>query len=169
MMLDTMTLTKAVAALCGSLLILLLSHWVAEELYHVELSDVQSYVIAIEEDDVEIVEVEEVDFLEVYASAEADKGERLFRQCSACHKLQDGVNGTGPHLYAILGREKASVEGFGYSSALAEMAGDWTLENLNEFIENPRNYVPGTTMAYAGLKKIEDRAHLISYLDSVDN
>ncbi|MCY4304808.1 MAG: cytochrome c family protein [Aestuariivita sp.] len=168
-MLDTMTLTKAVGALCGSLLILLLSNWAAEELYHVELRDAQSYVIAIEDEEIEIVEVEEVDFSEVYALAEADKGERLYRQCSACHKIDDGVNGTGPHLYGIVGRKKASVEGFGYSGALAEMTGDWTPENLNRFIENPRDYVPGTTMAYAGLKKIEDRANLISYLDGVDD
>ena len=163
---DTMTFTKAAAGLCGALLIFLLGSWAAEELYHVELKGEASYVVetGVEESAEEVVEV---DFATVLAAAEVDKGARLFRQCSACHKLEAGANGTGPYLTGIVGRAKASSEGFGYSDTLASMGGDWTPENLNGFLESPRNYAPGTSMSYSGMRKIEDRANLIAYLATI--
>ncbi|MCE8006054.1 cytochrome c family protein [Aestuariivita sp.] len=168
-MLDTMTFTKAAAGLFGALLVFLLGSWAAEELYSVESHGQQAYVIEVDDGSAETAEVEEVDFATVLASAEVDKGARLFRQCSACHKLEQGANGTGPYLYAIVGRPKASSEGFGYSDALASLDGVWTPENLSDFLESPRNYAPGTSMSYSGMRKIEDRANLIAYLDSLDD
>lgn len=169
-MLDTMTFTKTLGAFCGALLILLLAKWGAEELYHMGgHGDVeQAYVIdtGAEEEEVEVAE--EVSFDELLASADVGRGARQFNKCAACHKVEDGANGTGPHLYGVVGREKASVAGFGYSGAL-DAAEAWTPENLSAFIENPREYAPGTTMAFAGLRDAQDRADLIAYLDSVDN
>ena len=93
-----------------------------------------------------------------------------FKKCSACHKAEDGANSTGPFLYGVVGRDKGSAAGFGgYSSTLTSMEGDWTVEDLNGFITKPKDYAPGTTMAFAGLKKAQDRANLIAYLDSLDN
>lgn len=166
-MLDTMTFTKVAAGLCGALLVFLLGKWAAEEIYHVELHGEASYVIETGSDDTAAAEVEEVDFGALLASADVDKGARLFRQCSACHKLEAGANGTGPYLHNIVGRAKATSEGFGYSDTLAGMGGDWTPENLNGFLESPRNYAPGTTMSYSGMRKIEDRANLIAYLATI--
>jgi cytochrome c len=166
-MLDTMTFTKAAGAVCGALLIFLLGKWAADELYHVEAHGDQAYVIETGEDEVETAEVEEVDFATVLASAEVDKGARLFRQCSACHKLEQGANGTGPYLYGVVGRAKAAVDGFNYSDTLASMGGEWTPENLSGFLESPRNYAPGTSMGYAGMRDIEDRANLIAYLATI--
>ncbi|QBF33488.1 cytochrome c family protein [Thalassococcus sp. S3] len=165
-MLDTMTFTKVAGGLCGALLVFLLGQWAAEELYHVGGHGEQAYVIETGTEEV-AEEVEEVDFEVLLASAEADRGARLFRQCSACHKLEDGANGTGPHLYGVVGREKASVDGFGYSDTLAGMDGAWTPENLSGFLESPRNYAPGTSMGYSGMRDIEDRANLIAYLGSI--
>ncbi len=96
-------------------------------------------------------------------------GERLWRACQACHKLEDGANGTGPHLYGVVGRAVGSVDGFGYSGALSEVAEVWSPEALNGFLENPREWAPGTAMAYRGMSDIEDRANLIAYLDSIDD
>jgi cytochrome c len=173
-MLDTMTITKAFGAFCGALLILLLGGWAAESLYAVRApeDEPRGYVIIEEGADTEMAaaeeeEVEEVAFADVYANADAGAGERLWRQCQACHALEDGVNGVGPHLYDVVGREKHSVEGFNYSDALLELDGAWTPENLSAFIENPREYAPGTAMSYAGLSDVEDRANLIAYLDTV--
>ncbi|WP_050929070.1 c-type cytochrome [Aestuariivita boseongensis] len=166
-MLDTMTFTKAAGGLFGALLIFLLGSWAAEELYHVDGHGEQAYVIDTGEEETETAETEEVDFATVFASAEADKGARLFRQCSACHKLEDGANGTGPHLFGVVGREKGTVDGYGYSDTLASMGGAWTPENLSGFLESPRDYAPGTSMGYAGMRKIEDRANLIAYLATI--
>ncbi|MEL7260948.1 MAG: c-type cytochrome, partial [Pseudomonadota bacterium] len=110
----------------------------------------------------------QVAFADVFAAADAGAGARIFRQCSACHKLEDGANGTGPHLYGVVGRDIGAVADYGsYSGALSEVAEVWTPENLNGFLESPRSWAPGTSMGYNGLRDIEDRANLIAYLDSI--
>jgi cytochrome c2 len=93
-------------------------------------------------------EVVEIAFADVYATADAGAGERLWRQCQACHALNPGQNGVGPYLHGVVGRPKHSAEGFSYSDALLSQDGDWTPENLAAFLENPRGYAPGTAMAY---------------------
>ncbi len=173
-MFDTMTMTKTVGAFCGMLLIFLLGNWAAETIYHGGAGGHgddhhQAYSIDTGEDDhggeEEIAVV--VDFADVYAVATADEGEGLFRACRACHKLEDGANGTGPHLYGVVDRAVSSVDGFSYSGALVEVVETWTPEELNAFLENPRSYAPGTKMAYNGMKDIADRANLIAYLASI--
>lgn len=168
-MLDTMTFTKAAGGLFGALLVFLLGSWAAEELYHVEGHGEQAYVIDTGAGEEIVEDVEAIDFATVYASAEADKGARLFRQCSACHKLEAGANGTGPYLHGVVGRAKAAVDGFNYSDTLASMGGEWTPENLSGFLESPRNYAPGTSMGYSGMRDVEDRANLIAYLATITN
>jgi len=80
----------------------------------------------------------------------------------------DGTDGTGPHLNDVVDRAKAAVAGFGYSEAILAMADQaWTPENLNAFLENPKGYMPGLKMSFAGLPKVEDRANVIAYLASV--
>ncbi|MBE1296140.1 c-type cytochrome [Phycobacter azelaicus] len=168
-MFDTMTLTKATAGFCGAFLVFLLGKWAAEELYHVESHGQASYVIEVEEAGGAAEEMEEVSFDELMASADVGKGARVYKKCAACHKLEAGENATGPYLYGVVGRPKAAADGFGYSGALAAMSGDWTPENLDAFLERPSAYVPGTTMSFSGLRKIEDRVNLIAYLDSLDD
>lgn len=167
-MLDTMTFTKAAGGVCGALLVFLLGKWAAEELYHVEAHGEASYVIEVESGE-ETAEVEEVDFATVLASASVEDGAKVFRKCSACHKLEAGENGTGPYLYGVVGRPKGAADGFSYSETLASMGGEWTPENLSDFLERPSSYAPGTSMSFAGLRKIEDRADVIAYMDSLDD
>ena len=115
-MFDTMTLTKIAAALCGSLLVFLFALWLAESLYHVGGDshgghNEAAYVI---EDDTETAEepMEEVNFEIILASANPEKGVKVFSKCKACHKIADGANGTGPHLYNVVVRESASITGY---------------------------------------------------------
>ncbi len=170
-MFDTMTFTKIAGSLCGALLIFLLGKWAAEELYHAGgHGGEQSYVIDTGAEEEPAEDTAAVPFEEVFASADAGAGARVFRQCSACHKAEDGANGVGPHLYGVVGREVGAADGYSnYSGALSEVADVWTPENLNGFLENPREYAPGTSMGYNGLRSVEDRANLIAYLDSLDN
>ncbi|NIZ60928.1 cytochrome c family protein [Sedimentitalea sp. CY04] len=168
-MFDTMTITKAAAALCGALLVLLLGKWAAEGLYHVESHGEAAYVIEIEEAG-EQEAVAEVSFDELMASADVGKGAKVFKKCSACHKLDDGNNSTGPFLYGVVGRPIASADGFGYSGALSGMSdGTWTAEELDAFLTKPSSYASGTSMSFSGLKKQKDRVNLIAYLDSLDD
>ena len=168
-MLDTMTITKAFGSLWGAMLVLLLGGWAAEGLYNVDRhgeDHVRGYVIIQEEADMAELEQEvvEIAFADVYAAADAGAGERLWRQCQACHALNPGQNGVGPYLHGVVGRPKHSAEGFSYSDALLSQDGDWTPENISAFLENPRGYAPGTAMAYNGMSDVEDRANLIAYL-----
>lgn len=169
-MLDTMTLTKVVGGFCGAFLIFLLGGFAAEFIYHeAESHDGehhQAYTIDTGGDEEPAEAEEELPFAEVFAAADPAAGERLWRQCQACHKVEDGANGTGPHLYGIVGRDVASVADYAYSGALTEVAEVWTPENLSGFIANPREYAPGTKMGYNGLKDIEDRANLIAWLET---
>lgn len=173
-MFDTMTMTKTVGALCGTLLIFLLAGWAADSIYQTssgsDHDEAQAYVIAVEGDEAtEVVVDEGPAFEEVYATADAGAGEGLWRTCRACHALEAGQNGTGPYLYGVVGRDVGTAQGFGYSGALTAVADVWTPENLNLFLENPKGYAPGTAMGYNGMRKIEDRANLIAYLDSLDD
>ena len=176
-MFDTMTITKAGGALCGSLLIFLLGAWAAETIYHVGDSGhgghgeehAQGYLIEVETEEVEVAEEEEIDVEVLMASASAADGEGLWRNCRSCHALEPGVNGTGPSLYGVVDRAVGSEAGFGYSGALVAVADTWTEENLFYFLENPKGWAPGTAMNYNGLRKATDRANLIAYLDSLDD
>lgn len=170
-MFDTMTFTKILGSFAGALLIFLLGGWVAEIIYHSGggyEDRAQGYLIEVAESEAEPEEEEEVvPFEEVYASADASAGEGLFRACGACHALDDGANGVGPHLYDLVGRDVGMVAGFSYSGALSEAADVWTPENISAFIENPRTYAPGTSMGYNGMRDVQDRADLIAYLETI--
>lgn len=104
------------------------------------------------------------------ASASAENGAKIFRKCHACHNAEKGAGAkVGPDLWNIVNADRASREGFSYSSAMKEKEGNWTYEALNEFLHKPRDYVPGTKMAFAGLKKVEDRADVIAYLRTLSD
>jgi cytochrome c len=168
-MFDTMTLTKVTASLCGALLFFLVGGWAADALYSPKTGGhgeemAQAYSIDTGEAEAEEVVEEGPDFVTVFASADAAAGEKVFGKCKACHKL-DGSNGTGPHLNGIVNKAKHSSEGFSYSDAAMAVVGQvWTPENLNAFLTNPKAYLPGTKMSFAGLPDVEDRANLIAYL-----
>ncbi|MFV0382599.1 c-type cytochrome [Paracoccus sp. (in: a-proteobacteria)] len=178
-MFNTMTVTKAAGALIGALLFLLLANWAASGLYTVGGAGhggegeehAQAYTIPVEESGdggAAEVEEEQIDFAALMAQADPAKGEKDFGKCKACHKL-DGGDATGPHLNGIVGRPVASVASFGYSDAMHAHAGEapeWTPEALQEFLANPRGVVKGTKMSFTGLKKPQDRADLISYLET---
>ena len=101
--------------------------------------------------------------------AEADPemlkaGEKAFKKCKACHKLDEGKNGVGPSLHNIVGKDIGSVDGYKYSEALLGMDGVWDATALDAFLTKPKDFAPGTKMSFPGVKKEEDRAAIILYL-----
>ncbi|MDX1574808.1 MAG: cytochrome c family protein [Kiloniellales bacterium] len=100
------------------------------------------------------------------AAADAGAGEKVAKKCTSCHTFdQGGANKIGPNLWNTINRPIASVDGYKYSDALQGMADDsWTFDNLDAFLEKPKDFAPGTKMTFAGLKKPEDRADLILYM-----
>jgi cytochrome c len=104
--------------------------------------------------------------LAMVATADVEQGKKVAKACLACHKFEKGApNGVGPNQWGLIGRKKESVEGFKYSGTLSAQGGDtWTYAELNKFLEKPKAYAPKTKMAYAGVKKPEDRAALLAYM-----
>jgi cytochrome c len=101
-----------------------------------------------------------------YASytGDAAKGKRVFAQCMTCHAVQEGRNNVGPSLYGIVGRESGTIPGFKYSEANLNSNVTWTEENLFTYLEKPTDFIPGTIMAFPGLRNPQDRADVIAYL-----
>ncbi|MBF9032709.1 c-type cytochrome [Rhodobacterales bacterium HKCCE2091] len=170
-MFDTMTITKIGGGFLGAVLVFMLGGWAASGLYSTEPSagghgeeHVPGYSIEVASSDAPASDEPAVPFADVYAAADPDAGARVWRQCQACHAL-DGANGVGPHLDGVVGRDIASVDGFGYSDALLALEGNWDPEHISEFILSPRNYAPGTAMSFNGLSDVEDRANVIAYIE----
>jgi len=178
-MFNTNNLIKFGAS-AAALLILLFANWAASSMYKVaedaghgehgeeDHGPTRGFVIAMaEEADAGAEEAAvEVSFADVYAAADPAEGESAFRKCQSCHKLGDGENGTGPHLFGVLDRPIGGVDGFAYSDDLAGNGGTWTPEELNVWLEDPKAYAPGSKMVLK-TKDIEDRANLIAYLATI--
>jgi cytochrome c len=91
-------------------------------------------------------------------------GEKVFRKCKSCHYVDQEKNKTGPHLVNIIGRAAGSVDGFKYSKAMKDSGLTWDEATLAEFLKKPKDYLKGTKMAFAGLRKDTEIADLIAYL-----
>jgi cytochrome c len=112
--------------------------------------------------------VAEPPIAELLKVADAGVGQAQVKACQACHSFEKGCpNKVGPHLWGVVNRPVGSSEGFSYSEALKAYGGNWDYAKLNEFLTNPKLAVKGTKMAYAGIKKGEDRAAVIAYLRSL--
>ena len=104
--------------------------------------------------------------LGMIATADIAKGEKVAKACMACHTFtKGGKNGVGPNLWGVVGGPKQHMADYKYSGALAKSAGaTWTLGEINKYLTKPKDYAPGNKMAFAGVKKAEDRAALLAWL-----
>ena len=116
--------------------------------------------------DEEPVQREIVDIAALLSTGDLAHGEKVFKKCSACHSIKSGGgNKIGPALYNVVGRKIGVLDDYKYSKALAEYEKNWSFEELNGFLLKPKDWIKGTKMAYAGLRKEKDRASVILYLN----
>jgi cytochrome c len=165
---DSFELNKFGGALLASVLVILGIHNLGNVIYANHAPEKPAYWVEVEEEAggaSAVIEVAELDVSALLAGGDAGKGAKVFKKCAACHTSNDGgANKVGPNLYNIVGREKASAAGFGYSNTLKDLGGTWGYDDLRLFLENPKKFAKGTNMAFGGLKKTSQQADLIAFL-----
>ena len=143
---------------------------VAGEAFHSERPETMGYPIeGVAQEGGEGAEAEQP--IAVYlASADPAKGEQLFKKCASCHSAdKGGGNKVGPNLYGVVGSPKARIAGFNYSGPMKSKGGDWSYDELNAFIQNPKAHIPGTIMAFAGIPQAGERADLLTYMRTLND
>ncbi len=109
-----------------------------------------------------------VPILALITTANIDAGKKLSKKCAACHSFNaGGPNKVGPNLWNVLNREIGKVDSYKYSKALTAFGGEWNYSSLNKFLIKPKEYIKGTKMNYAGLRKEKDRANILLWLRSL--
>ena len=139
---------------------------VTNGMFHGERPETMGYVVegVVEEGGDEEAEMT---MAMAFPSVTVEQGEAVFRRCASCHTINEGgANGIGPNLWGMIGRDIASVPGFGYSDALSGMDGSWNFDNMSAWLARPAAFAQGTTMSFAGLSDPLDRAAVILYLNA---
>lgn len=168
---DSFELNKVLGAVLGTCLFILALNITAGAVFSAPKPAKPGYDIAVQEQPAGggggAAPAQDEPIEKLLASADVGKGENSAKKCQACHTYNKGEpNRVGPNLYGVVGRDRASVAGFNYSAAMKAKGGKWTVEDLNHFLTNPRGFIPGTSMTFAGLPKGSERADLIAYLNS---
>lgn len=168
---------KLFASILLAGLIAMLSGFIAEKVYDAKLPeetpifvDTAAFETAAAGGVVEEPKIEPV--VPLLASADPDRGARLVRACTACHTFEKGgpTRAVGPNQWGVVGDHFAHAADFAYSDALLARKDEyWTYEALNLFLTRPGDFIPGTKMNYAGMRKVEDRADLIAWLRLQDD
>ena len=168
---DSFELNKILGAVLGTCLVLLALNITANALFAPHKPAKPGYDIAVQEAPAAgkpgQPAAPEEPIAKLLASADAGRGEASAKKCVACHTFGKGEpNRVGPNLWGIVGRAKASVAGFNYSAAMKGKGGNWTIEELNTYLLNPKAMVPGTNMNFAGIPRGSERADLLTFLNS---
>ena len=166
---DSFEVNKIIAAVLVTVLLVFGIGKISDLIFHIEKPDVQGYKVEIKVGDATAVQAStesQVDISALLALGNVELGQKVFKKCAACHSVaEDGKNKIGPKLYNIVGRATGSISDYKYSKALASYGKEWTFEELNGFLIKPSSWIKGNKMGFAGLKKDEDRASVILYLN----
>jgi cytochrome c len=173
---NSFELNKILGAILGTCLILLALNIAAGAVFAPQKPAKPGFDIAVKESGGEqgaaaAAKEPEQPIETLLAKASVEKGQSAAKQCQACHTFEKGgPNRVGPNLWNIVGSQRGEARGgFNFSAAMKGKGGTWTFDELNKFLANPRSYIPGTAMTFAGLSKPDQRADVIDYLHTLSD
>ena len=170
-------MNKIIVSIVLAIILVLGINKITDAIFYIEKPEKSAYQVAevttvasTTSDEESSTNSESGNIMDLFASTNAAEGAKIFKKCAACHSITEGgANKIGPALWGVLGRPAASVPGYKYSKAMAAHGKNWSFEEMNGFLTKPKDWIKGTKMSFAGLKKAEDRAAVILYMNENTN
>tara|TARA_B100000029_G_scaffold11933_1_gene12661 strand:- start:486 stop:1007 length:522 start_codon:yes stop_codon:yes gene_type:complete len=164
-------MTKIIVSIALAVILIVGINKIADTIYEVEKPEKSAYQITVasqtEESEDSASSDKPGDIMALLASANISEGEKVFKRCASCHSVsKGGKNKIGPALWGVIGRQAGALTDYKYSKSLIAYGKKWSFEEMNGFLTKPKEWIPGTKMAFAGLKNEKDRASLILYMNS---
>ena len=172
---DSFEINKILGAVLATCIVLLVTNFAANAWFAPHPLEKPGFAIAAKEETgggKEPAKAEPSEPIEkLLQTASAEKGQAAAKVCQTCHTFEkNGPNRVGPNLYGVVGDHKGEGRNnFNFSAAMKGKGGTWTYDDLNAFLTNPKAFIPGTAMGFAGIKKDSQRADVIAYLRTLSD